>query len=64
MPVAHNAGEFWPRHGFLKKPGTIRLVIGPVIPSQGRTAAAINAEVEAWIEGQMTRISGVPSSKD
>lgn len=64
VPVAHNAGEFWPRHGFLKKPGTIRLVIGPVIPSQGRTAAAINAEVEAWIEGQMTRISGVASSKD
>ena len=31
VPVAHNAGSFWPRRGFLKKPGTVRVVIGPTI---------------------------------
>ncbi len=31
VPVAHNAGSFWPRRGFLKRPGTVRVVIGPVI---------------------------------
>ena len=27
VPVAHNAGSFWLRRGFLKKPGTVRVVI-------------------------------------
>jgi len=36
VPVAHNAGHYWPRRGFLKKPGTIHVVIGPVIESAAR----------------------------
>lgn len=57
VPVAHNAGEFWPRQGFLKKPGTIRVVIGPIIDTLGRKPAEINALAEAWIESQMQRIT-------
>jgi len=49
IPVAHNAGDFWPRYSFLKYPGTIRVKIGPVIDSKGRKAADINAEAENWI---------------
>ncbi len=49
VPVAHNAGEFWPRRGILKRPGTIRIVIGPRIATRGREPREINAEVEAWI---------------
>src|SRR5205085_5952217 len=37
VPVAINSGEFWPRHGFLKKSGTIHVIIGPVIESKNRT---------------------------
>jgi 1-acyl-sn-glycerol-3-phosphate acyltransferase len=62
VPVAHNAGEFWPRRSFLKHPGTIRLVIGPPIETKGRSTAQINAAAEAWIEGTMARISTVQSS--
>lgn len=50
LPIAHNAGEFWPRKSFIKYPGTIRVVIGPVIASAGKNAAEINALAEAWIE--------------
>lgn len=57
VPVAHNAGEYWPRQGFMKKPGTIRVVIGPPITTAGRKATEINALAEQWIEGQMQRIS-------
>jgi len=57
VPIAHNAGEFWPRRAFIKRPGTIKLVIGPVIETAGRKAQDINAEVEAWIEGQMAQIT-------
>lgn len=56
VPVAHNAGEFWPRHGFIKNPGIIRVVIGPVIITAGRKAAEINTLAEQWIEAQMQRI--------
>ena len=49
IPVAHNAGDYWPRYSFLKYPGTIKVKIGPVIESQGRKAADINAEAESWI---------------
>jgi 1-acyl-sn-glycerol-3-phosphate acyltransferase len=61
IPVAHNAGEYWPRRGFLKKPGTIRLVIGPVIESAGRGTADINRDAETWIRSTMARISTLPA---
>lgn len=57
IPVAHNAGEFWPRHGFLKRPGTIRLVIGPPLDPRGRSANDINSAVQAWIEEKTAQIS-------
>lgn len=53
LPIAHNAGEFWGRYAFRKHAGTIDVVIGPLIPTQGRDAAAVTRDVEAWIEGQM-----------
>lgn len=49
IPVAHNAGDYWPRYSFFKYPGVIKVKIGPVIESQGRKAADINAEAENWI---------------
>ncbi len=57
VPMAHNAGEFWPRRQFIKKPGTIQVRIGPAIESQGKSAQEINQAVEAWIEGQMEEIT-------
>jgi 1-acyl-sn-glycerol-3-phosphate acyltransferase len=49
IPVAHNAGDCWPRYSFLKYPGTIKVKIGPPIESAGRKAADINAEAEDWV---------------
>jgi len=49
IPVAHNAGDFWPRYSFLKYPGTIKVKIGPCIDSKGRKAADINKEAEEWV---------------
>lgn len=56
VPVAHNAGSFWPRRGFLKKPGTIRVVIGPVIHTHGKSAEEINRVAEEWIESKMREL--------
>lgn len=57
VPVAHNAGEYWPKRGFLKRPGTITVSIGPVIEPDGRTAAEINRAAETWIEEKMQAIT-------
>jgi len=56
IPVAHNAGRCWPRRRFIKRPGTIRLVIGPVIETTGRTADEVLKLAKGWIEDTMTRI--------
>jgi len=50
VPVAHNAGFFWPRRGLLKKRGTIRVIIGPPIEAADRDVREVNNEVQAWIE--------------
>ena len=50
VPIAHDAGYYWPRRGLFKKPGTIRVVIGPPIAANGREPREINAEAQAWIE--------------
>jgi 1-acyl-sn-glycerol-3-phosphate acyltransferase len=56
VPVAHNAGYFWPRRGWLKKPGVIQVAIGPAIEAAGRDARELNEEVRNWIE---TRIAAM-----
>jgi len=57
LPMAHDAGEYWPRYAFRKRPGRVKVVIGPPIPTAGRDVLSVNAEVQEWIEGQMRRIS-------
>jgi len=53
VPVTHNAGYFWPRRGWLKRPGTIRVVIGPPIETKGVEPRAVNERAQRWIEGTL-----------
>lgn len=57
VPLAHNAGEFWPRYSFFKYPGTIKVKIGPVISTENKKAKEINDEAEAWIKQAMASIA-------
>jgi 1-acyl-sn-glycerol-3-phosphate acyltransferase len=57
VPVAHDAGYFWPRRGLRKRRGVIRVVIGPPIACQGRDPRAINEEAQRWIESQVARLA-------
>jgi len=56
VPVAHNAGTYWPRHAFVKRPGTITVSIGPVMRPNGKKAAAFMQNIEQWIENEVQRI--------
>jgi 1-acyl-sn-glycerol-3-phosphate acyltransferase len=53
IPVAHNAGKYWPRRGWLKRPGQIQVAIGPPIDAAGRDPRELNEEVRAWIETRL-----------
>ena len=53
VPIAHNAGSFWPKNSFLKRPGTVIFSIGPAILSEGKSGEALQQEVEGWIESEM-----------
>jgi 1-acyl-sn-glycerol-3-phosphate acyltransferase len=55
VPISHNAGLFWPRRGFLKKRGTIRVVIGKAIDPAGKTPRQLNEEIRAAIESGLAR---------
>ena len=57
VPVAHNAGELWPRQAFLKKSGTVTVSIGPAFDASGMTENEVNQRAEAWIEAEMRRLS-------
>lgn len=57
VPVAHNAGEYWARNAFVKKPGKITVSIGPAIDTRGKSADEVTALAEAWIENEMRRLS-------
>lgn len=45
--VAHNAGQCWPAHQLRKRPGVIRVKIGPPIATAGRTSKQINSQAQA-----------------
>jgi 1-acyl-sn-glycerol-3-phosphate acyltransferase len=56
VPVAHDAGRYWPRRGLMKKPGVIRVVIGKPVAAAGRDVREVNAEVQEWIESTIRQL--------
>jgi len=61
VPVAHNAGYYWPRRGLLKRRGVIRVIIGEPIVCAGRDPREINEQAQTWIEEQLRRL--VPTGR-
>lgn len=55
IPIAHNAGRYWPKRQFIKKPGTIRVIVGPAIESVHRKPEEVLADVKNWIEGTIEK---------
>ena len=56
IPSAHNAGRFWSKRGFIKKPGTVQIVIGPLIETEDKKAEQVLLEVKTWIEQTIQQI--------
>jgi 1-acyl-sn-glycerol-3-phosphate acyltransferase len=58
VPIAHNAGEFWRRRSFIKRPGIVQVRIGPAIDTAGLTSQEIQQRAVDWIEDEMIKITG------
>lgn len=56
VPVAHNAGDYWPRRGWMKKPGTVTYVIGEPVDATDRDPREVNREIQDWIEKTIRNI--------
>jgi 1-acyl-sn-glycerol-3-phosphate acyltransferase len=56
VPVAHNAGKFWAKNSFIKKPGVIQIHIGKAIQTVNIKTDALNSQVEHWIESEMATL--------
>lgn len=56
VPVAHNAGLYWGRKAFLKRPGEVTVVVGEPISPQGLMPEQLNKQVEGWIESTTAKL--------
>lgn len=59
VPIAHNAGLYWPRDPLNKRPGTIDVVIGPPVDPAGLSTIELNRAVKSWIDTTLCEI--IPS---
>lgn len=56
VPIAVATARCWPKQGFVKHSGVVRVSIGPMMQSTGRDPKALMREAQAWIETEMRRI--------
>jgi 1-acyl-sn-glycerol-3-phosphate acyltransferase len=56
VPVAHNAGDFWPRRGLRKLPGTVRFCIGRPVDPAGRDPREVTEEIQRWVEAKVAEL--------
>ena len=64
VPVAHNAGDYWPKRGLVKYPGRIRFVIGPPIDASAQTPKETSQIAQDWVESKMREISNLYKDKN
>ncbi len=65
LPVAHNAGKYWPKEGWAKRAGTIEVVIGAPMYADGtgpRAIAELNDRVAAWNEQTQREMGSLPQA--
>ncbi len=48
VPVYHNAGNLWPKGGFIKKSGVITVVIGEAISDSSLTSPELTEKIRNW----------------
>lgn len=55
VPIAHNAGQFWPRRGWMHS-GTVQVEIGAPISPQDKSVNELTQEIEDWVRERRDKI--------
>ncbi|MFD2645961.1 lysophospholipid acyltransferase family protein [Pseudomonas japonica] len=64
LPIAHNAGKYWPKEGWGKRSGTIEVVIGAPMWAEGngpRAIAELNDRAAVWNEQTQRDMGSLPA---
>jgi len=59
VPIYHNAGVFWPKNGFNKQPGIIKVIIGKPLLAKSKNNAditSLNQQLFNWMLEQQNKI--------
>lgn len=57
--MAHNAGLFWPKGFWIKKPGTVKVKIGKIINVKKEdNIREVISQIEDWINTEKDKLSG------
>ncbi|MAD57433.1 MAG: 1-acyl-sn-glycerol-3-phosphate acyltransferase [Porticoccus sp.] len=59
LPISHNAGRCWPKHSFLKRSGTIHVVIGNIIQTKNMKSKNLTEHVKNVIETSQKKIKNL-----
>ena len=62
VPIAHNAGYYWPRRAKAINPGKVTFVIGQPVDPAGREPRELNSEIQAWVEAEVEKIVAADSA--
>ncbi len=54
IPITHNAGEFWPKHSFIKYPGTIKVLFGEPINIEEKKDEEFKKRMENWMDQKLS----------
>jgi 1-acyl-sn-glycerol-3-phosphate acyltransferase len=57
VPIAHDSGYYWRRRGLLKRPGTIRVVIGPPLDPRGLEPREITERAKDWVDSTVAGLA-------
>lgn len=66
LPIAHNAGQYWPKLGWNKFPGTIQVIIGPQMFAEGsgpRAILELNERAFQWVEHTQHQLNAASGQK-
>jgi len=58
IPVSHDAGKYWPRRSWIKRPGTVKVTIGTPILTTDKSVSQIQGEMVEAIIRQYNQSSG------
>jgi 1-acyl-sn-glycerol-3-phosphate acyltransferase len=57
VPIAHDSGYYWRRRGLLKRPGTIRVIIGQPVDPRGLEPREITERAKDWVDTTVAELA-------